>query len=146
MPPDAGANDAPSEGTTAPVSGSPASGDPAMEVNEWAVGLPPVQSPGMMMTFSPAMTRLEWKRIWPTSPSHPPVDKLGRGSLTHGGTSSSGGCIIVGPMTAPEWPPEKELCRQSPQQRNQMSRRWGANHQWRPWSDPLSRPQNCIHL
>ena len=41
MPPDARADDAPSEGTMAPVSGSPTSGDPAMEVNEGAVGLPP---------------------------------------------------------------------------------------------------------
>ena len=32
----------------------------------------------------------------------------------HGGASPSGGCLIVGPMTTPEWPPEKELCRQSP--------------------------------
>ena len=41
MPSDARADDAPSEGATTPVSGSPTSGDPAMEVNEGAVGLPP---------------------------------------------------------------------------------------------------------
>ena len=41
MPPDTGADDAPSEGTTAPVTGSPPSGDPAMEVDEGAVGPPP---------------------------------------------------------------------------------------------------------
>ena len=41
MPPDAGADDAPSEGATAPVAGSPPSGDPAMEVDEGAVGPPP---------------------------------------------------------------------------------------------------------
>ena len=41
MPPDAEVDDAPSESATAPVSASPTSGDPAMEVNEGAVGLPP---------------------------------------------------------------------------------------------------------
>ena len=41
MPTAPGANDAPSEGTTALVSGSPPSDDHAMEVDEGAVGLPP---------------------------------------------------------------------------------------------------------
>ena len=41
MPPNAGADNAPSEGTMAPVAGSPPSGDPAMEVDEGAVGPPP---------------------------------------------------------------------------------------------------------
>ena len=41
MPPDPRADDAPSGGTTAPVSGSPPSEDAAMEVDEGAVGLPP---------------------------------------------------------------------------------------------------------
>ena len=41
MPPDSGSSDAPSESTTAPVSGSSPSEDPAMEVDEEAVGLPP---------------------------------------------------------------------------------------------------------
>ena len=41
MPPDARADDAPSEGATAPVAGSPPSGDPAMEVVKGAVGPPP---------------------------------------------------------------------------------------------------------
>ena len=41
MPPDPGANDAPSESAMAPVSGSSPSEDPAMEVDEGAVGLPP---------------------------------------------------------------------------------------------------------
>ena len=41
MPPDAGANDTPSEGTMAPVSGSPTSGDPAIEVDKGVVGPPP---------------------------------------------------------------------------------------------------------
>ena len=41
MPPITGANDAPSGSATAPVSGSPPSEDPAMEVDEGAVGLPP---------------------------------------------------------------------------------------------------------
>ena len=41
MPPDPGANDAPSESTTAPVSGSSPEEDAAMEVDEGAVGLPP---------------------------------------------------------------------------------------------------------
>ena len=41
MPPDVRADDTPSEGTTAPVSGSPPSGNPAMEVNKGAVGPPP---------------------------------------------------------------------------------------------------------
>ena len=40
MPPNPGANDAPSESTTAPVSGSSPSEDPAMEVDKGAVGLP----------------------------------------------------------------------------------------------------------
>ena len=41
MPPDVGADDASSEGATAPLSGSPTSGDPAMKVDKGAVGLPP---------------------------------------------------------------------------------------------------------
>ena len=41
MPPDPRADDAPSESATAPVSGSSPSEDPAMEVDEGAVGLPP---------------------------------------------------------------------------------------------------------
>ena len=41
MPPDSGANDAPSESTTAPVSGSSPSEDAAMEVDKGAVGLTP---------------------------------------------------------------------------------------------------------
>ena len=41
MPPDPGANDAPSESTTAPVFGSSPSEDAAMEVDEGAAGLPP---------------------------------------------------------------------------------------------------------
>ena len=41
MSPKAGADDAPSESATAPVPGSPPSEDPAMEVDEGAVGLPP---------------------------------------------------------------------------------------------------------
>ena len=41
MPPESGANNAPSESTTAPVSGSSPGEDTAMEVDEGAVGLPP---------------------------------------------------------------------------------------------------------
>ena len=41
MPPDPGADDAPSESAMAPVSGSSPSEDPTMEVDEGAVGLPP---------------------------------------------------------------------------------------------------------
>ena len=41
MPPDPGADDAPSKSTTAPVCGSSPSEDAAMEVDEGAVGLPP---------------------------------------------------------------------------------------------------------
>ena len=41
MPPDPGADDAPSESAMAPVSGSSPSEDAAMEVDEGAVGLPP---------------------------------------------------------------------------------------------------------
>ena len=41
MSPNAGANDAPSEGAMAPVPGSPPREHPAMEVDEGAVGLPP---------------------------------------------------------------------------------------------------------
>ena len=41
MPPNPGADDAPSESTMAPVSGSSPSEDAAMEVDEGAVGLPP---------------------------------------------------------------------------------------------------------
>ena len=41
MPPIPRANDAPSESAMAPVSSSPPSEDPAMEVDEGAVGLPP---------------------------------------------------------------------------------------------------------
>ena len=41
MPPISRADEAPSESATAPVSGSPPSEDPAMEVDEGAVGPPP---------------------------------------------------------------------------------------------------------
>ena len=41
MSPEAGADDAPSESATALVPGSPTSEDPAMEVNEGAIGPPP---------------------------------------------------------------------------------------------------------
>ena len=41
MPPDSGANDAPSWGAVAPVSGSSPGEDTAMEVDEGAVSLPP---------------------------------------------------------------------------------------------------------
>ena len=41
MPHEAGADDAPPEDAPAQVSGSPPREDPAMEVNEGAVGLPP---------------------------------------------------------------------------------------------------------
>ena len=41
MPHNPRADDAPSESATAPVSGSSPSEDPAMEVDEGAVGLPP---------------------------------------------------------------------------------------------------------
>ena len=41
MPLDPGADDAPSESATAPVSGSSPSEDTAIEVDEGAVGLPP---------------------------------------------------------------------------------------------------------
>ena len=41
MPPDPGADDTPSESTTAPVSGSSPSEDAAMEVDKGAVSLPP---------------------------------------------------------------------------------------------------------
>ena len=41
MPPDSGVDDAPSESATAPVSSSSAGEDPAMEVDEGAVGPPP---------------------------------------------------------------------------------------------------------
>ena len=41
MLPNPGADDAPSESAMAPVSGSSPSEDPAMEVDEGAVGLPP---------------------------------------------------------------------------------------------------------
>ena len=41
MPPDSGANDAPSESAMTPVSGSSPGEDAAMEVDEGAVGLPP---------------------------------------------------------------------------------------------------------
>ena len=44
MPPIAGANDSPSEGATTPASGSPPSEDPAMEVDEGAVGPPPTSA------------------------------------------------------------------------------------------------------
>ena len=41
VPPDSGADDAPSESATAPVSGSSPGEDVAMEVDEGAIGLPP---------------------------------------------------------------------------------------------------------
>ena len=45
--------------------------------------LPPVLSLGMMMTFSPAMSQLEWRWAWPTSPSRPPVDMMRRERKPH---------------------------------------------------------------
>ena len=45
--------------------------------------LPPVLSLGMMMTFSPAMSWLEWRRAWPTSQSRPPVDMMRRERKPH---------------------------------------------------------------
>ena len=41
MPPESGADDAPSEGATAPVSGPPPAEDVTMEVDEGATGPPP---------------------------------------------------------------------------------------------------------
>ena len=41
MPPNSGANDAPSGNAVAPVSGSSPGEDAAMEVDEGAIGLPP---------------------------------------------------------------------------------------------------------
>ena len=41
MPPDSGVDDSPSESAVAPVSSSSPGEDPAMEVDEGAVGLPP---------------------------------------------------------------------------------------------------------
>ena len=41
MPPESGADDAPSEGTTAPVSGPPPAEDVTMEIDEGATGPPP---------------------------------------------------------------------------------------------------------
>ena len=41
MPPGSGVDDAPSEGAMAPVSSSSPGEDPAMEVDEGAIGLPP---------------------------------------------------------------------------------------------------------
>ena len=41
MPPESRADDAPSEGTTAPVSGPPPAGNITMEVDEGATGPPP---------------------------------------------------------------------------------------------------------
>ena len=41
MPPDSGVDDAPSESATAPVSSSSPGEDPAMEVDEGAIGPPP---------------------------------------------------------------------------------------------------------
>ena len=44
MPPNSGVDDAPSESATAPVSSSSAGEDPAMEVDEGAIGLPPAST------------------------------------------------------------------------------------------------------
>ena len=45
--------------------------------------LPPVLSLWTMTIFSLATWQLEWKRVWPTSPSHPPVDKRWRERKPH---------------------------------------------------------------
>ena len=45
--------------------------------------LPPVLSLEMMMIFSLATWQREWRRVWPTSPSHPPVDKRWRERKPH---------------------------------------------------------------
>ena len=79
MPPDSGADDAPSESATAPVSGSSPSEDAAMEVDEGAVGLPPTSPVSQEdAIFSMGMRWWEWRQAWPTSQSCPPVDKMGR--------------------------------------------------------------------
>ena len=79
MPPNSGADDAPSESAAAPVSGSSPGEDAAMEVDEGAVGLPPLaQSPERMKVSSMRMRRWKWRQAWLTSQSHPPVDTSGR--------------------------------------------------------------------
>ena len=45
--------------------------------------LPPVLSLETMMIFSLAMWQLAWKQVWPTSLSHPPVDKRWRERRPH---------------------------------------------------------------
>ena len=84
MPPNVGANNAPSEGTTAPVLALLLVGTLLWRLKRGLlVCLPPVLSLGMMMTFSLAMSWPMWKWAWPTSPSHPPVDKMSRERKPH---------------------------------------------------------------
>ena len=72
MPPSSGV-------AAAPVSSSSPGEDPAMEVDEGAVGPPPpAQSPERMMISSTRMGQWKWRQAWPTSQSHLLGDKSGR--------------------------------------------------------------------
>ena len=113
MPLVAGADDAPSEGAMAPVSGSPPSEDPAMEVDEGAVGPPPTSpisrdDDNLLTGNDAAGVEADLAHLPILSPSG---QDGGRGSLPHGGASPSGGSLILGLMTTPERPPGKELHR-----------------------------------
>ena len=97
MPPIPGADDTPSESATAPVFGSSPSEDPAMEVDEGAVGPPPTSpvtreddnlltdndAVGVDVGIGPPHSLVpQWTR------------QGGRGSLRCSGASPSGGSFI----------------------------------------------------
>ena len=114
MPPNAGTDDATSEGAMAPVAGSPPSEDPAMEVDEGAVGPPPTSpisrdDDDLHSSNDVAGVEVDLAHLTILPPQW--TRWGGRGSLPHRGASPSGGCLILGLMTTPEWPPEKELYR-----------------------------------
>ena len=83
MPPDSGANDAPSESAAAPVSAHLLV---RMLPWRWTRGpsacLPLAQSPERMMISSMRMRQLKWRQAWPTSQSHPPSGHVGEGEGT----------------------------------------------------------------
>ena len=146
-PPESRADDAPSGGATAPVSNTSPGEDAAMEVDEGAIVVPPTSPVSREdMISSMRMRRWEWRQAWPTSQCCLLVDKSWRvrapPSLRHLPLrkTKKSNCRSCRPLS-------RGLQRRSwtddPKSEDYlMTRRQGANHQQRPWSDPSWRPVN----
>ena len=94
------------------------------------------------------MRRWKWRQAWPTSQSHPPVDTSGRvraPPLLRHLPSGRQRSLIVGPVDLSHvaFKEEAALTIRYPED-DPMSRRRGANHQRRLWSDPSWRPVNQL--